>query len=439
MTDGARRGRYVRLALLGLVAAVVAAYFAFDLGRYLDLGYLRQVHGQAVALVNRWPVAATTLFFVGYVAVAAASLPGAAVMTLAAGAVFGLAWGLPVVSFASSVGATLAMLLARKLLGESVQRRFARQLDSVNRGLARDGGFYLFSVRMVPLFPFFVINLVMGLTPIRTWTFYWVSQLGMLPGTFVYVFAGTELAGIERVSDVLSPGMIAALSLLGAFPLLARKGVDWLRRARGAVGSTEEKWPDTTTTWWSSAAARRGSSPPTWLPRVRARVTLIEAGAMGGDCLNTGCVPSKTLIRSARVAQTFRDAERFGIRPAAPRWISPRSWPGCGAPSIPSRRRIPWNATRASASTAWQAAPGWSTRHGTSTAVGGGADQHAPHRLATGARAGRAAAPGPGSGGAAHLRDGVVAAPSCPSAWWCWAAGPSAASWRRVSSASAAG
>lgn len=235
MTDGSRRRLYTRLILLALLAAAIAGYFIFDLGRYLDLGYLKQVHERAVAVVQARPVLSTAVFFLAYVLVTAASLPGAAVMTLAAGALFGLVWGLAVVSFASSVGATLAMLIARKVLGETVQRRFADQLESVNRGLERDGGFYLFSVRMVPLFPFFVINLVMGLTRIRTWTFYWVSQVGMLPGTFVYVFAGTQLAAVEQVSDVLSPGMIAALSLLGLFPLLARKGLDWIRRARGSV------------------------------------------------------------------------------------------------------------------------------------------------------------------------------------------------------------
>jgi uncharacterized membrane protein YdjX (TVP38/TMEM64 family) len=233
MKNGTRRGIYGKAILVLLVLGLVAGYVLFDLGRFLDLDYLKQVHEGAVAWVGERPVTATVGFSLAYVLVTAASLPGAAVMTIAAGAVFGLPWGLAIVSFASSVGATLAMLIARQVLGEVVQRRFADQLESVNRGLARDGGFYLFSVRMVPLFPFFVVNLVMGLTPIRTWTFYWVSQVGMLAGTFVFVFAGTQLAGVEQVSDVLSPGLIAALSLLGLFPLLARKGLDWLRRARG--------------------------------------------------------------------------------------------------------------------------------------------------------------------------------------------------------------
>lgn len=233
MTNGStRQSRYFRIGLVALLAALVAVYFLLDLGRYLELGYLKSVQIQVVDWVRARPLTASAVFFALYVLVTALSLPGAAVMTLAAGAVFGLAWGLLLVSFASSVGATLAMLIARKVLGEWVQRRFARQLESVNRGLTRDGGFYLFGVRMVPLFPFFVVNLVMGLTAIGTWTFYWVSQVGMLAGTLVYVFAGTQLGAVERLGDILSPGLIIALSLLGVFPLLARKLVDGLRRVR---------------------------------------------------------------------------------------------------------------------------------------------------------------------------------------------------------------
>ena len=235
MSSGARRGLYVRLGVLAALMLLVIAYFGFDLGSYLNLDYLKATHERAVALVSERPLTTTAVFFLVYVLVAAASLPGAAVMTLAAGAMFGLVWGFAVVSFASSLGATLAMLIARTLLGDLVQQRFGDQLRSVNRGLERDGGFYLFSIRMVPLFPFFVVNLVMGLTPIRAWTFYWVSQLGMIPGTFVYVFAGTQLARVEGLGDVLSPGMIVALSLLGLFPLLARKGLGWIRRARGEL------------------------------------------------------------------------------------------------------------------------------------------------------------------------------------------------------------
>jgi uncharacterized membrane protein YdjX (TVP38/TMEM64 family) len=222
----------VRILLLLTLGAGIAGFLWFDLGRFLSLEYLSAVRTDAAAAVAASPVLASGLFLVVYVAVTALSLPGAAVMTLAGGALFGLAWGLVLVSFASSVGATLAMLISRSLLRDWVQRRFGLQLESVNRGLQADGGFYLFSLRMVPLFPFFVVNLVMGLTPIRTWTFYWVSQAGMLAGTTVYVFAGTQLGRIASPGDILSPGLIVAFSLLGLFPLVARKSMTWLRARR---------------------------------------------------------------------------------------------------------------------------------------------------------------------------------------------------------------
>jgi len=230
-TPTANRGSS-RIAILLIVAGAVGAFFYFDLGTYLSFAYLKAVHADAVAYVARQPVTSTAAFFVGYVLVTGLSLPGAAIMTLAAGAVFGLGWGMLVVSFASSIGATLAMLLSRTLLREWVQTRFADQLAAVNEGLRKDGGFYLFSLRMVPLFPFFIINLVIGLTRISTWQFYWVSQVGMLAGTFVFVFAGTQLANVASPSDVLSPGLIIALSLLGLFPLIARKSMAWLARVR---------------------------------------------------------------------------------------------------------------------------------------------------------------------------------------------------------------
>ena len=224
--------RHRKLLVLVLVAGLVGAFFLTGLNDYLSLDYLKGVHHDAVVFVRENALLSTLGFFVFYIAVTALSLPGAAIMTLAAGAVFGLFWGTLVTSFASSVGATLAMLISRTLLRDWVHTRFAAQLRLVNEGLARDGAFYLFSVRMVPLFPFFIVNLVMGLTAIGAWQFYWVSQVGMLAGTFVFVFAGTQLANVETVADVLSPGLIAALSLLGLFPLIARKTMGWLERAR---------------------------------------------------------------------------------------------------------------------------------------------------------------------------------------------------------------
>lgn len=224
--------RHRKLLVFVLVAGLVGAFFLTGLNDYLSLAYLKGVHHDAVVFVQENALLSTLGFFLFYIAVTALSLPGAAIMTLAAGAVFGLFWGMLITSFASSVGATLAMLISRTLLRDWVHTRFAAQLRVVNEGLARDGAFYLFSVRMVPLFPFFIVNLVMGLTAIGTWRFYWVSQVGMLAGTFVFVFAGTQLASVETVADVLSPGLIAALSLLGLFPLIARKTMGWLERAR---------------------------------------------------------------------------------------------------------------------------------------------------------------------------------------------------------------
>ena len=239
MSVRCRQAGYGRWALLALVVILVAVFFLLDLGRYLDLAYLNQIRDRAAAAALERPYASSAAFFVLYVLVTALSLPGAAVMTLAGGAIFGLGWGLLLVSFASSVGATLAMLVARVLLRDWVQRRFGGQLAAVNRGFEADGAFYLFSLRMVPVFPFFVINLVMGLTPVSAWQFYWVSQVGMLAGTVVYVFAGTQLASVESIGDVLSPGLIAALSLLGLFPLITRKLMQALRRWRGASDNRE--------------------------------------------------------------------------------------------------------------------------------------------------------------------------------------------------------
>lgn len=222
-----------QILVLVLVAAGVGIFFYFGLGSYLSLAYLKEIHGDAVSYVGSHVLASTLGFMVFYVLVTAVSLPGATLMTLAAGAVFQVTWGLAMVSFASTIGATLAMLISRTLLQDWVQGRFAGQLQAINTGVERDGGFYLFGLRMVPLFPFFIINLVMGLTRIPAWQFYWVSQLGMLPGTFVFVFAGTQLASVSSLSDVLSPGLITALTLLGLFPLIARRSLAWLNARRG--------------------------------------------------------------------------------------------------------------------------------------------------------------------------------------------------------------
>lgn len=219
-----------RLLLLAVVAIAITAFFLFDLDSQLTLAQLQQQQAQLAAFQAHHPWQLAALYFVIYVLVTALSLPGATLLTLAGGAIFGLPLGLLLVSFASTLGATGAFLSARFVLRDWVQQRFGDRLRAINTGLEKDGGFYLFSLRLVPLFPFFVINLVMGLTPIRLRTFYWVSQVGMLAGTAVYVNAGTQLAQLDGLGGILSPDLIIAFVLLGLFPLVARKTVALLRQ-----------------------------------------------------------------------------------------------------------------------------------------------------------------------------------------------------------------
>lgn len=215
-----------RIALLVLLAGLAAAFFLFDLQNYLTLDNLKTQQAAIEHYRSNNPLLAAAAYFVIYVAVTGLSLPGATILTLAGGAVFGLIWGTLIVSFASTIGATLAFLAARFLLRDTIQDRFGDHLKAVNEGIAMDGAFYLFTLRLVPLFPFFIINLVMGLTPLKTRTFYWVSQLGMLAGTLVYVNAGTQLAKIESLSGILSPILVGSFALLGLFPIIARKLVE---------------------------------------------------------------------------------------------------------------------------------------------------------------------------------------------------------------------
>ncbi len=224
-----------RIVILAVVVLAIAAFFALGLGHYLSLEYLQASRERAIEQAQQAPVITSIAFFAVYVLVTGLSLPGAAVMTLAAGAIFGLVWGVLVVSFASSVGATLAFLIARSLLRDWVTRRFGQYLEPINRGFDSEGSFYLFSLRMVPVFPFFVVNLLMGLTRIRVAQYYVVSQIGMLAGTVVYVFAGTQLAGIHKLADVLSPGLMIALTLLGVFPLVAKRVIRLIAQRRAGV------------------------------------------------------------------------------------------------------------------------------------------------------------------------------------------------------------
>ena len=302
-----------KLLLLGAVILLVIAFFVFDLGRFLSLDYVKQRQADFVALYAARPALVLAAFFVGYVAVTALSLPGATIMTLAAGAVFGLAVGTVLASFASSIGATLAFLVSRYVLRDSVRARFAARLAEIDKGIAKEGAFYLFTLRLVPLIPFFVINLVMGLTSMKAATFYLVSQVGMLAGTLVFVNAGTQLARIDSLSGILSPGVIGSFVLLGIFPLIAKKIIDLVQQRKVVArwASVKPKTFDRNLIVIGAGAAGLVSSYIAAV--VKAKVTLVEGHKMGGDCLNYGCVPSKALIKTATLMHQMANAPTYGI------------------------------------------------------------------------------------------------------------------------------
>ncbi len=304
--------RKIKILAAIVIITLIVLFFTFDLQRYLTLAEFkaRQTEFQQFYVANR--LLTLGLYFVFYVLVTALSLPGAAVMTLAGGALFGFLPALLVISFASTIGATLAFLVSRFLLRDWVQERFRERLAAINRGIEKEGAFYLFTLRLVPIFPFFIINLVMGLTPMRTLTFYWVSQIGMLAGTAVYVNAGTQLGQINSLSGILSPGLLLSFVLLGVFPLLARKGVDFMQKRKSLKAFPKPKSFDYNLVVLGAGSAGLVSSYIA--AAVKAKVALIEKHKMGGDCLNTGCVPSKALIRSAKLLAYGRRAEEFGFR-----------------------------------------------------------------------------------------------------------------------------
>lgn len=305
-----------QLGILGLVALAIALAVHFELFSLLQFDELQMRAGELRDWRSQHPALAAVTYFLCYVLVAALSIPGAAVLTLAGGALFGFWQALLLVSFASSVGATLAFLVSRVLLRDWVQARFGAQLAAVNAGFARDGSYYLLALRLVPVFPFFLVNLVMGLLPIRTRTYYWVSQLGMLPATALYVNAGTELGRLDAAAGFVSTPLLAALALLALFPLLARRVVAALRRRRALSGYRRPRRFDSNLIVIGAGSA--GLVAALVAATVKARVILVERHRMGGDCLNTGCVPSKSLIRSARIAQYLRRAGEFGLRAPPP-------------------------------------------------------------------------------------------------------------------------
>ncbi len=302
------RRRWLLLAAALLVAVVVVL---LEPGRYLSLDYLRQQQATLQAYVRAHPLLASSLGFGIYTVVTALSLPGALVMTLAAGAVFGVLWGTVLVSFASTLGATLAFLFARYLFRDAVQARFGPRLEGINRGISRDGPLYLLTLRLIPVVPFVVINLVMALTPISVRNFYLYSQLGMFPATIVYVNAGTQLAAIESLSDIASPAVLASLGLLAAFPFLARFIARLVERRRFRMRYPPPAGVDHNVVVIGAGSA--GLVASYIAAAVQARVVLVEQARMGGDCLNTGCVPSKALLRVARQVHEARHASRLGL------------------------------------------------------------------------------------------------------------------------------
>jgi pyruvate/2-oxoglutarate dehydrogenase complex dihydrolipoamide dehydrogenase (E3) component/uncharacterized membrane protein YdjX (TVP38/TMEM64 family) len=305
-----------KLLLIGLLLALIAQFFAFDLGRFLSLGYIQSRQLEFTVLYAERPFAVIAAYFVIYVLVTALSLPGAAIMTLAGGAIFGLWIGTVVVSFASTGGATLAFLTARYLLRDSVQARFGKRVAEIDKGIEKDGAFYLFTLRLVPLVPFFVINLVMGLTRMRVLVFSGVSQLGMLAGTLVFVNAGTQLAKIDSLRGILSPALLGSFVLLGLFPWIARQIVAAIqaRKVYAKWAHLKPKTFDRNLVVIGAGAAGLVSSYIAAV--VKAKVTLVEAHKMGGDCLNYGCVPSKALIKTATLLAQMKHAPDYGIAKA---------------------------------------------------------------------------------------------------------------------------
>jgi len=307
-----------KITLLILAILLIALFFHFNLNQLLTLDGLKGSMSQFSEWREQSPLVMFGGFFVLYVAVTALALPGAAILTLAAGALFGLLEGFIVASFASSVGALCSFLVSRYLLRDSLKKRFPERLAAIDSGVKKEGAFYLFTLRLVPLFPFFLINLLMGVTAIKAWTFYWVSQLGMLAGTLVYVNAGTQLAQIDSLSNILSFNLIISFVLLGVFPLIAKAIVNLIQKRRVYSKWTKPAKFDRNMIVIGGGAG--GLVTSYIAAAVKAKVTLIEAGEMGGDCLNYGCVPSKAIIKSAKIAEQIKNAHHYGLEDTTPQF-----------------------------------------------------------------------------------------------------------------------
>lgn len=297
-----------------VLLALALAYQQLGLGQWLTLDQLKASRDALKNFYESDPWLSVTVFFGVYVLASALSFPGASILTLAGGAIFGLGLGLLVVSFASSLGALLAFWVARTLLRDMVQQRFGKLLAPINAGLGKDGVLYLLTLRLVPVFPFWLVNLLLGLTQIGARRFYFVSQIGMLPGTAVFVNAGTQLAAIESTADILSPGLLGSFFLLGVFPMITKFIVSAMQRRKVYARWTKPARFDRNLVVIGAGA---GGLVSAYIgAAVKAKVTLVEGHKMGGDCLNYGCVPSKALIRSAKAVKQLRKADAFGLRGA---------------------------------------------------------------------------------------------------------------------------
>ncbi len=304
--------------ILSIFISAIAAFFFYDLNQLANLSALKDQLQLLTSLRDSNPVVVGGAFLLLYVAITALSLPGAALLTLAAGALFGLLWGTLIASFASTIGATVAFLISRFILQDSIQTRFSERLKAIDQGMKKDGALYLFTLRLVPVFPFFLINLLMGLTSIKVTTFYWVSQVGMFAGTLVYVNAGTQLGQLNSLSGILSPTLLLSFVVLGFFPLIAKKIVSIVQSRKIYAGFKKPKSFDRNLIVIGAGAG--GLVTSYIAAAVNAKVTLIESNKMGGDCLNYGCVPSKALIKSAKLAQQIRDAGNYGLESSEPQF-----------------------------------------------------------------------------------------------------------------------
>ncbi len=304
-----------KIGLFGLVVLLVAGFFLLELDRYFTLAEVKSRQASLSDWVGRNPIAASGTFFAAYVLTAALVLPGALLLTLLAGAIFGVVHGTVLVSFASSIGATLAFLgtryLFRDAIGTRLKQRFPQRFEAIEAGVAREGAFYLFAMRLVPLFPFWAVNLLMGLSNLPTRTFYWVSQVGMLVGTIVYVNAGTQLAQIESIKGLVSLPLVLSFVALAVLPLAARRVLDAIKARKVYAGWKKPMSFDRNLI--VIGAGSGGLVASLIAATVKAQVTLVEKHRMGGDCLNTGCVPSKALLKTAKLMALARDSKVYGI------------------------------------------------------------------------------------------------------------------------------